>query len=125
MRDFLADLLLVLFIATLTVGVGSNASAGKGEDVRFRRGGDSAAIGADTLLTDALRRLIASARHPYLRWPKYPDYRVELDASPGDRFSAETQAVFWQRQRQYWVDMAAVFGVREAEEAVSGGNPDP
>ena len=80
MRAFLADLLLVLFIATLAVGVGSNASAGKGEDVRFRRRGGSAAIGADTLLTDTLRRLIESARHPYLRWPNYPDYRVELEA---------------------------------------------
>lgn len=52
-------------------------------------------------------------------------YRAELDTSPQGRFDAATQDTFWQRQRQYWVEMAAAFGVREAEEAVSGGNPDP
>ncbi|MEJ2385060.1 MAG: tetratricopeptide repeat protein [Xanthomonadales bacterium] len=52
------------------------------------------------------------------------DYRAELDASPDGRFSAATQADFWRRQKQFWVDMAARFGVREAEEAVGGQTPD-
>lgn len=52
-------------------------------------------------------------------------YRAELDAAPAGRFDAGTQESFWQRQRQYWIEMAAAFGVREAEEAVSDRSPDP
>ena len=52
-------------------------------------------------------------------------YRAELETSPEGRFDAATQGAFWQRQRQYWVEMAAAFGVREAEEAVSDRSPDP
>ena len=32
---------------------------------------------------------------------------------------------YWARQQRYWVEMAAQFGVREAEEAVGGGARPP
>ena len=53
------------------------------------------------------------------------EYRELLQASPNSRFSASQQQAFWAQQRQYWVDMAAQFGVRDAEEAVTDGSPDP
>ena len=53
------------------------------------------------------------------------DYRAELDAPPAGRFSEAFAQNFWRQQEQFWVEMAARFGVREAEEAVSGRQPDP
>jgi TPR repeat protein len=79
----------------------------------------------DALRTDAgrARAMLDCAGDGGNEWAGL--YRAELDASPDGRFDAETQKTFWQRQRQYWVEMAAAIGVREAEEAVSGRNPDP
>lgn len=73
--------------------------------------------------TGRARAMLDCAEEGGNEWADH--YRVELDASPDGRLDAESQALFWQRQRQYWVEMAAAFGVREAEEAVSGGSPDP
>lgn len=53
------------------------------------------------------------------------DYAEMLASSPDGRFSEAQSREYWDRQRQYWVDMAAQFGVREAEEAVTGGSPVP
>ena len=53
------------------------------------------------------------------------EYRQLLQASPNGRYSEAQRRSFWSRQRQYWVDMAAQFGVRDAEEAVTDGNPVP
>ena len=52
------------------------------------------------------------------------EYREELEAPPEGRFSAALQRSFWHQQEQFWVEMAARFGVREAEEAVGGKNSD-
>jgi len=48
------------------------------------------------------------------------EYREMLDAAPDGRFTAVAQDAFWRQQKQFWVDMAAQFGVRDAEEAVGG-----
>ena len=45
-------------------------------------------------------------------------YIALLQASPGKRLTREQQNRYWAQQRNYWVEMAAVYGVREAEEAV-------
>ena len=45
-------------------------------------------------------------------------YIAMLQASPGKRLTREQQDRYWAQQRNYLVEMAAVFGVREAEEAV-------
>ena len=52
-------------------------------------------------------------------------YRAQFDVSPGGRFSDAAARGYWARQQDYWVEMAAQFGVREAEEAVGGARtPD-
>ena len=52
-------------------------------------------------------------------------YRAQFDVAPGGRFSDADARGYWARQQDYWVEMAAQFGVREAEEAVGGGTRDP
>jgi len=52
------------------------------------------------------------------------EYLEELDAPPEGRFSEAFQHAFWRQQEQFWVEMAARFGVREAEEAVGGKNSE-
>ena len=52
------------------------------------------------------------------------DYREILDAAPDGRFETAVQEDFWRQQKQFWVDMAARYGVRDAEEAVGAGKPD-
>lgn len=51
-------------------------------------------------------------------------YRVQFEVAPDGRFSTSDQGAYWARQQDYWVEMAAQFGVREAEEAVGGGTRD-
>jgi TPR repeat protein len=51
-------------------------------------------------------------------------YRSELDAAPTGRFREALKRDFWRGQQQFWVDMAARFGVREAEETVAERLPD-
>ena len=41
-----------------------------------------------------------------------------LSHSEDRRFSPEVQAGYWRQQKNYWIEMAAAFGVREAEEKV-------
>ena len=79
----------------------------------------------DVLPPDTVRarELLDCAEEGGNEWADH--YRAELDASPGGLLDQASQRSFWQRQRQYWVEMAAAFGVREAEEAVSDRNPDP
>ncbi|MEJ2400739.1 MAG: hypothetical protein P8Y52_05015 [Xanthomonadales bacterium] len=52
------------------------------------------------------------------------DFREEPDAPPKGRFSEAFQCAFWRQQEQFWVEMAAQFGVREAEWAAGVKNPD-
>lgn len=51
-------------------------------------------------------------------------YRLQFEVSPGGRFEEQDRREYWARQEQYWVEMAARFGVREAEEAVGGAPRD-
>ena len=51
------------------------------------------------------------------------EYRRILEASPDGRFSAEERRVYWDQQRLFWIEEAAEYGVREAEEALTV--PDP
>lgn len=39
-----------------------------------------------------------------------------LENSENRRFSPEVQAAYWRQQKNYWIEMAAAYGVREAEE---------
>lgn len=52
-------------------------------------------------------------------------YRHQLDASRDHRFSQAVWRAFWRRQQRFWVEMAARYGVREAEEAVDARSRDP
>ena len=52
-----------------------------------------------------------------------PAYRAALDAPPAGRFDEAFQREFWHGQERFWVEMAARFGVREAEEAVEEQDP--
>ena len=45
-------------------------------------------------------------------------YLQQLQSSENGRFSAEEQESYWEQQKNYWVEMAAEYGVREAREAV-------
>lgn len=45
-------------------------------------------------------------------------YLEQLRASENGQFSPEEQEAYWEQQKNYWVEMAAEFGVREAREAV-------
>ncbi len=51
-------------------------------------------------------------------------YVSMLEANPENGLTRQQQDAYWARQRNYWVEMAAAFGVREAEEAV-GDSHDP
>ena len=50
-------------------------------------------------------------------------YAALLEASADGLLSPEDRKHYWQQQENYWIEMAAQFGVREAEEAV-GNAPD-
>lgn len=52
-------------------------------------------------------------------------FRAMLDAAPDGRFDNSVQQSYWREQKQFWVDMAARFGVRDAEEAVSSHVREP
>ena len=54
--------------------------------------------------------------------PAAVEYREMLAASPGGRFSDETRRAYWEQQQTFWIDKAAEYGVREAEEAVAPGD---
>ncbi len=53
-----------------------------------------------------------------------PDlYRLLRDAPTG-RFTEQQRVDYWDQQRIFWIDEAAAYGVREAEEALApGSNP--
>lgn len=51
------------------------------------------------------------------------EFREVLEAPPEGRFSETFQRAFWHDQEHFWVELAAQFGVREAEEAVRGDTP--
>ena len=82
--------------------------------------GSGEAVPADTGSALDLLECAADGAHELAS-----EYTEWLKASPDGRFSEAQRTEYWDRQRQYWVDMAAQFGVREAEEAVSGGSPVP
>ena len=50
-------------------------------------------------------------------------YRGLLAAAPDTGFTPEQQAAYWDRQRLFWIEEAATYGVREAEEAVGAPLP--
>jgi TPR repeat protein len=70
-----------------------------------------------------LQPLLDCAEQGGNEWAEY--YRMELEVSPDGRFSEADRRGYWARQKGYWVEMAAQFGVREAEEAVDGDGSDP
>lgn len=45
------------------------------------------------------------------------DYLNELNSAPGGAFTAAQRQAFWDQQRLFWIDGAADYGVREAQEA--------
>jgi TPR repeat protein len=45
-------------------------------------------------------------------------YIAMLQTNPEKQLTPDQRGVYWTQQRNYWIEMAAVFGVREAEEAV-------
>ena len=52
-------------------------------------------------------------------------YAELLNASESEGLGAQLGQQYWEQQKSYWVEMAAAFGVREAEEVVDESNgPD-
>lgn len=45
------------------------------------------------------------------------DYLHKLNSAPGGAFTAAQRQVFWDQQRLFWIEGAADYGVREAQEA--------
>lgn len=45
-------------------------------------------------------------------------YLEQLRASENGKFNLEEQQSYWEQQKNYWVEMAAEYGVREAREAI-------
>lgn len=48
--------------------------------------------------------------------------RTLLSEADDQRFSLAVQQAYWQQQQDYWVEMAAAYGVREAEEKAGPGS---
>ncbi len=69
---------------------------------------------------EALRwiREARRAGHPFAG-----DYGDALSSSADGRMPSDIIDDYWAQQQQFWVDQAARYGVREAEEAVDGGAP--
>lgn len=50
-----------------------------------------------------------------------PDWYRLLQEAPEGRFTQQQRAAYWDQQRTFWIDEAAAYGVREAEEALVPG----
>ena len=53
------------------------------------------------------------------------DYLRLLQGAPSGRFTERQRMAFWDQQRTFWIDEAAKYGVREAEEALAPGAATP
>lgn len=72
----------------------------------------------DVLPLDSERALALMEEAEAAGNPLAEDYRKLLQDSDSGLFSDEQSRDYWLQQEYFWIDMAAEFGVREAEEAL-------